>query len=176
VETLSAVDAVALALLVAAALRGLWIGAIRESCSLAALASAFLAVRLGTAPLAERAAEWLPFSVSPLGLRVACGAALAMAALLGVGLLGRALRRGARAAGLGLVDRLLGALLGAAEGALVVGLLLALAVSLLGPDHASLRKARALAALQAAERVARHDLPNVAAPPPWHRRRSTERR
>ena len=171
-ETLTTVDAVALGLLAAAALRGLWIGAIREAFSLAALASAFLAVRLGTVPLAERISDWLPVGLSAFWLRLACGAALASFAVLAVGLLGRILRRGARAAGLGLVDRLLGAALGAAEGALVVGLLLALAVSLLGPDHASLRKTRALAALEAAERVARPDLPDVAAPPPRHGRRS----
>lgn len=152
--TLTPVDAVAVALLAAAALRGLWIGLIRESFSLAALAAACLAARFATAPAAAWLAPRLPWTIPEIGLRIACGAAIALLTVAVVGSAGRLLRRGARAVGLGLADRLGGALLGLAEGALLVMLLTLLGVGLLGPDHPRLRGSETLAWVERAEALA----------------------
>jgi uncharacterized membrane protein required for colicin V production len=66
-----------------------------------------------------------------------------------------------------MVDRAGGALLGAAEGSLVVAVLLVLATTVLGRDHPVFRGTRSLAALERVEQVAggARDM-NVAAPPP----------
>ena len=76
------------------------------------------------------------------------------------------LRRGARAVGLGLVDRAGGALLGAAEGSLVIAVLLVLATTVLGRDHPAFQDTRTLAAFERVEAVATgvRDT-DVAAPP-----------
>ena len=70
--------------------------------------------------------------------------------------------------GLGLADRLAGAAIGAAEGALVVGVALFAAVLLVGRAHPLLADSRVLASFERAERVARGERPaptDVAAPP-----------
>ncbi len=54
-EAISPVDLAALAILIAAVVRGLFIGMIREVFSLAALAAACIAVRFGAAP----AGDWM---------------------------------------------------------------------------------------------------------------------
>ena len=82
---------------------------------------------------------------------------------------GRVVRRGIRAVGLAIVDRIGGALLGAAEGTLIVALLLVLAGRSVGWDHSFLANTRTLAALEQLETLAREspiaDI-NVASPPP----------
>jgi uncharacterized membrane protein required for colicin V production len=163
----SPVDAIALAVLAIALFRGLAIGMVREAFSVAALAAACIAVRLGTAP----AAAWLLANALPglgaLGAKILAGAAVGLGAAIAIGLLGRLVRRGVHAAGLGLPDRLAGAAIGAAEGALVVGVALLAAITLLGRDHPTLARSRVLGAFEQAERVARGDLAarDVAAPP-----------
>jgi uncharacterized membrane protein required for colicin V production len=169
VGTLSPVDAAALGLMAVAVLRGTWIGLIRESFSLGALAAACLAVRFGAAPAAAALGPHLPSTVPELWVRVACGAALALLAIAVVGGAGRLLRRGARAVGLGLADRVGGALLGAAEGALVVTLLTLLGVGLLGRSSPTLRGTQTLAWVERAESLARPGPPlavDVSAAPP----------
>ena len=125
-------DLAALALLALAAARGLFIGVIREVFSQVALAAACVAVRFAAAP----AAEWLlirsPVEIGDLGARIAAGAAIAVAVIVGVAIVGRLVRRGARWAGLSFADRLAGGALGAAEGALVVVVLMLLAVAIVG--------------------------------------------
>jgi hypothetical protein len=120
VEELRTLDAVAAAVLALAALRGVWIGAVREAFSLAGLAAAVLVVRAWREP----AAGWLdahgPFEMTGLAAEILAALALGAAALLAVAVAGRMVRRGVRGAGLGLLDRLAGLLLGATEGALVV--------------------------------------------------------
>jgi membrane protein required for colicin V production len=163
----SPVDAAALAVLALALLRGLAIGMVREAFSVAALAGACLAVRFGTAP----AAAWLRDNALPelgtLGAQVLAGALVGLAALLAVGTLGRLVRRGVHGVGLGLADRLAGAAIGAAEGALVVGVALLVAVTLMGREHPLLARSRTLGAFEQAERLARGDAAplDVAAPP-----------
>jgi len=158
-------DAIALGVLGAAMLRGVWIGMIRESFSLAALAGAFLAVRFGTAPLAEWLVGHAPFTLAPLTWRVLCGVALGIASIAVIGALGRGVRRGMREVGLGLLDRLAGGALGAAEGALAVGLVVLVLAAVVGRDHPPLQGSRALAVLERA-RQAVGGPPDVASPPP----------
>ena len=63
VETISPVDVAALAILILAVLRGLFIGLIREVSSLGGLAAACIAVRLGAAP----AADWPTIHMDKVG-------------------------------------------------------------------------------------------------------------
>lgn len=164
---MSPVDAVALAVLALALLRGLAIGMVREAFSVAALAAACIAVRFGTAPAATWLLENALPGLGPLGAQILAGAGVGLGAAISVGLFGRLVRRGVHAAGLGLPDRLAGAVIGAAEGALVVGALLLLAITLVGRGHSSLARSRTLATFEQAERVARGEVAagDVAAPP-----------
>ena len=157
-----------LALVALAALRGLLLGVAREVVSLASLAGAVLAVRF----LSEPAGRWLVErrggDVDPLLGQVAAGAVLVVAALVLGAIVGRVLRRGARAVGLGALDRAAGGLLGAGEGALVAAVVLALAAALVGRESSVLRESKAFAALEGLERAARRgpeELPPVASPP-----------
>ena len=99
------------------------------------------------------------------------GAMLAVGTIAVVVLAGRVLRRGARWAGLGLADRAAGAVLGVAEGALVVGILLGIGAMLLGRDHPVLTSSLSFGALEQLERIAQGPAPpgpsdvDVAAPP-----------
>lgn len=162
------IDVVSLALLALALLRGLLIGMVREAFSVAALAAACVAVRFGTAPLAAWLLENALPGLGALGAQILAGAAVGLGAALGVGISGRFVRRGVHAAGLGLPDRLGGAAIGTAEGALVVGAMLLVAIALIGRDHPLLARSRTLAVLERAERLARGGAApaDVAAPPP----------
>jgi membrane protein required for colicin V production len=168
VRDLPTLDAVCLALLLLAGLRGVWIGLVREAFSLAALLAALAAVRLWTAPVAR----WLELEAGPLGVGPVAAPWLAGALLAGgvivlVAILGRVVRRGVQAAGLGLADRLAGGGLGAAEGAVAAGLLLLVLVAALGADHPALAGSRSLELLERAQRMAGAAPPvrDVAAPP-----------
>jgi membrane protein required for colicin V production len=163
----SPVDVLALGVLSVALIRGVAIGMVREAFSVAALAGACIAVRFATAPTAAwLLANALP-GVGPLGATILAGSAVGLAAAIAVGLVGRLVRRGVHAAGLGLPDRLAGGAIGAAEGALVVGVLLLAAITLLGREHPTLSRSRTLGAFEQAERLARGESPSrdVAAPP-----------
>jgi membrane protein required for colicin V production len=167
-EAISAVDVATLAILAVAVLRGLLIGLIREVFSLAALAAACIAVRLGTAPTADWMLLHLPVEIGPLAARVAAGVVIAVAVIVIVATAGRVLRKGARWVGLGFADRLAGGVLGAAEGALVIVVLMLIGIAVVGRDHPTLAGSRALAAFESAERVAQQTnptLPPVALPP-----------
>jgi len=169
VEAISAVDVAALAILAVAMLRGLFIGLIREVFSLAGLAAACVAVRFGTGPAAEWLLQNLPVEIGPLVARIAAGVVIAVAVIVMVAMAGRAVRKGARWAGLGFADRLAGGGLGAAEGTLVIVVLMLLAVAVVGRDHPALTDSRTLAAFESAERLTqqtRPTLPRVPSPPP----------
>jgi membrane protein required for colicin V production len=168
VEAISPVDVATLAILTVTVLRGLFIGLIREISSLGALAAACIAVRLGTAPAAEWMLHHLPLDLSSTAARVVAGAAIAIAVIVSVAAVGRILRRGVRWAGLGFADRLAGGVLGAAEGALVIVVLMLLAVALLGRDHPQLADSQTLVVFESAERLAQQTkstLPPVTLPP-----------
>jgi membrane protein required for colicin V production len=169
VEAISLVDLATLAILTLAVLRGLFRGLIREVFSLGALAAACIAVVLGAAPAADWMLVNLPWELSSLTARVVAGAVIAIGVIAVVAAVGRLLRRGARWAGLGFADRLAGGVLGAAEGALVIVLLMLLGISLVGRDHPVLANSQTLAAFETAEHLAQQTgpaLPPVASPPP----------
>ncbi|MCG8591776.1 MAG: CvpA family protein [Proteobacteria bacterium] len=154
--------------LLAAMARGLLRGLIREAVSLAALAGAVVVVRLWNRPVAD----WLlAKSDGAVGDAVApwlAGFLLVVTTIAVAGFGARLLRRGARQAGLGLVDRLGGGALGAAEGALVAAVLLVGASWLVGPDHPSLSASRSYPAFQRLQTAVRENappLPQVASPP-----------
>lgn len=164
-EGVSVFDRVVALILVLALLRGIWIGLIRESFSIASLVAAIGAVRGGREPLSQ----WL---VVETGLHTTwapwvAGVALAVVAVASVALLGRLLRRGVHAAGLGWADRAGGAVLGAVEGALVAVLLLLGATALLGDDHRLLAGARSAALFEEVRDYGsdRREWPDVVAPP-----------
>jgi len=153
--TIAPIDLVVAAIVATAVLRGLWLGLIREAFSIAALAGAVIAVRL----FADPAGAWLAAEAAAMGYalgdwtaRIAAAVLLVVVVLAGVGIAGRMIRRGARAVGLGFADRLGGGVLGAAEGLLVAGLVVALTAALLGRDHPALDDSQALAALDQARR------------------------
>ncbi len=167
-NALSALDVAALGILGVALLRGLWIGLIREAFSLGALVAACIAVRVGLDSATAFVHGLAPEVLDPTAARVAAGAGLAIAAIAAVGITGRFLRRGAQAVGLGAVDRLLGGVLGGAEGAVVVAVVFLGLGTVLGRDHPEVASSRVFAAFERVERVARGEapLPDVAAPPP----------
>jgi membrane protein required for colicin V production len=166
------VDAAAAAILAVALLRGLWIGLVREAFSLAGLAAACLAVRFGSSDAAEALGALSPWPMAPLAAKILAGAILAVAAVLAVGLLGRLVRGGLHRAGLGALDRLGGGMLGAAEGALLLAVLVLGATALLGPTHPWLADSRAVALVQEARERAASPPGHVAAPPPDQARRA----
>jgi membrane protein required for colicin V production len=160
-------DIVVAAIIAAAMLRGFFIGLVREAFSLAALGAAYLAVQLFTLP----AADWLQdFSGGDIGAGMApwvAGAGLAIGTIAVVILLGRALQRTLKAAGLDWADRFGGGLLGAAEGMLVAGILLVLGTEVLGRDHPAFSDTLSLAAIERLEQMSEQseiDI-DVAAPP-----------
>jgi membrane protein required for colicin V production len=161
------VDFVVIAILGIAALRGLFRGMVREALSVGALVGACFAV----IHLSDPAAQWLHYwSDGEVGPSIApwvAGVGVAVATLFVAALLGRMLRGGAKAVGLGWVDHAGGAVLGVAEGVLVSAILVQVAASTLGPYHPFLSDSKTLAAMQEIERVALdEDLLDVAAPPP----------
>ena len=160
------VDLLALSVLSIAVLRGLFLGLIREAFSLAAIGAACVAVRWFAGPAATELEAATGGRVGDLAAPWIAGAGVAIAAAAAVAITGRVLRRGARAVGLGLVDRAGGALLGAAEGSLVIAVLLVLATTVLGRDHPVFENTRSLAALERVEGLAisARDI-DVAAPP-----------
>ena len=162
---LGAVDMAVAVVLAIAVLRGLWKGMILMAFSLAALAAACIAIRFGTAPFAIWLAGTTGWELSPLPGQILAGAVLGIGTLVVVRLVGRGLRRGVRAVGLGFADRLGGGALGAAQGALLVALAMLVASVTLGTDHPALRDSRTLAALEATAETLRPSAPDVAAPP-----------
>jgi uncharacterized membrane protein required for colicin V production len=162
---LAPADVVVASLVSLACLRGLAIGLAREVLSLAAVAGACVAVRLGWAPLTG----WISQAIGWQGLPAHLAAALVLAggSLAGLVLLGTLARRALRAAGLGWWDRLFGAVLGAAEGALVAALVLLVVIAAVGKEHPILAGTRSLAAFERLEALASRSEPSrdVAAPP-----------
>lgn len=143
------VDLVAAGILAAAIVRGVWIGLVREAFSLAALAAAVFAVRRFAEPLAGDIAA--SHQLDPLLATAIAGAGVAVGTIVLVALLGFAIRRAVRASGLGLADRIGGAVLGACEGALFVALLLFGVITVTGRSDPLIADTRSLAAFEALE-------------------------
>ncbi len=120
---LSALDWLALIVVLASLLLGLWRGLLYEVLALAGWVIAFLVARWA-APVVG---DWLPMGESPEPLRYAAGFALVfIATAFGCGLLASLARRAARAIGVRPVDRLFGAMFGLLRGVLVLLVLAAL--------------------------------------------------
>jgi len=145
---LELVDLVALGILGLAALRGLLRGLVREAFSIGGIAAAVIAVRVWNPSFAPWVARTSDGQIGDAVAPWIGGALLAVGAIVLVAVLGALARRGARAAGLGLVDRAGGAAVGLVEGALVAAVALTLLATLLGRDHAMLAGSRTLAMLE----------------------------
>jgi membrane protein required for colicin V production len=143
------VDLAAAVILAAAIVRGLWIGLVREAFSLAALACAVFAVRRFAEPLAGDIAA--SYQLDPLLATAIAGAGVAVAAIVTVAVIGFAIRRAIRASGLGLADRVGGAVLGACEGALFVALILFGVITVTGRNDPLIAGTRSLAAFEKVE-------------------------
>jgi uncharacterized membrane protein required for colicin V production len=148
VSELPTVDAIAAAVVALAALRGLWIGAVREAFSLSGLAAAAWVVSAFRVPAGAWLAEHGPFELSELGARAIAALVLGAGTLLAVAVVSRLVHRGMREAGLGLADRVAGTLLGAFEGAALVAALVLGLTLLLGRDDPALDGTRSLAAFE----------------------------
>ncbi|WOP16382.1 CvpA family protein [Ottowia sp. SB7-C50] len=121
--SLSAIDWLALIVVVASLLLGLWRGLLYEVLALAGWVVAFLAARWA-APVVG---AWLPMGESPEPLRYAVGFALVfIATAFACGMLATLARSAARAVGARPVDRLFGAAFGVLRGVLFLLVLAAL--------------------------------------------------
>ncbi len=164
----SPIDGLVVVILIAAALRGLVKGLIREVFSIAALGGACIAARYGATPGAQWLVEATRGEIGAGAAPWIAGSVIALTTLAIAALTGRVLRRGARAAGLGWADRLGGGALGAAEGALVAGLILVGIGWVIGQGHPILAQSRSAVAfeqLQAVVQERAEELPSVATPP-----------
>ena len=146
------VDVIALAVLAIAILRGLWIGLVREAFSIAALAAAVLAFRALREPVAAMIAARTTWD--PLIATAAAGGVVVVGALVFVTIVGAIVRRVVGAAGLGAIDRIGGAAIGAGEGALIVGLALLAVTEILGPQDPLVAGSRALAIFERVQEAA----------------------
>ena len=169
-SSLTTLDGIILAILIIAMARGIFIGLVRESFSIAALAAAVLAARYGT----DLAGPWLhalaPDRLSPDVSYWIAGSLIAIATVLVVAMAGRILRKGVQFVGLGWADRVGGAALGTAEGLIVSLLLVVGATWVLGRDDPAIEHSRSLQAYEAvrgyfSERG--QELPDVATPGDW---------
>jgi membrane protein required for colicin V production len=145
----SFVDIASASVLAIAALRGFWIGLVRELFSLAALAAACLAVRAFTEPVGQRIA--VAAKIDPLAGQALGGAAVAVGAIAVVGLLGLLVRRSLHLAGLGLADRIAGVVLGTAEGVVVVAVGLFVGTLVFGRAEPQLANSYSLALFEQLE-------------------------
>jgi len=162
------VDIIVATLIGIACLRGFFLGLIREAFSLASLGAAYLVVRAFVGPVAAWVGEVSEGRINQALEPWVAGALLVLVTIGVVTTVGRIVRRGARAVGLGFVDRVGGALLGATEGVLVVALLVVLVVDRVGRDHPAIAHSRTLAALEQMELLAHQAPPaqvDVASPP-----------
>jgi uncharacterized membrane protein required for colicin V production len=165
--SMTLVDGVVGTVLAVAIVRGVWIGLIRETFSIAALGAAVLAARYGAAPGGAWLTEATGGETGPFPPEWMAGTGLAIGAALGVAAIGAFVRRGARWVGLSWADRALGGALGAAEG-IVVGMLIVLGTTFaIGRQHPVVQESRSLAAYDALRDYVERstsDLPDVAAP------------
>ena len=167
-DEIRSVDVVVAAILGVALLRGLFLGLIREAFSLAALGGACIVVRIYHVPAADWLVDVSRGEIGPDAAPWLAGAALGACTIAAIAIAGRLVRKGVRAAGLGWADRAGGALLGAAEGALLAGVVLLVVGAALGRDHPFMAGSRSIAALDRLERLAdERDVGriDVAAPP-----------
>lgn len=163
-------DGVIIALLLLAVCRGIYIGLIREGFSIAALGAAVLATRYGTTPAASWLHEATQGEIGPTAAPWLMGAAIAVATVAIVSLLGRLIKRGVSFAGLRWADRLGGAALGAADGILVAMLVVLGSTFVVGREHPIVASSRSLEAYDSIRSFVddrADELPSVASPGRW---------
>jgi uncharacterized membrane protein required for colicin V production len=162
------IDMIVLTVLFITVLRGIWIGLIREGSSLAAIGIATIVTRLFVHPFSTQLTEVTGGEISGKTAVWIAGVLLVIATIVVLGFTARLLRRGAEAAGLGWADRLGGAALGAAEGAIVAAVLVTIALWLVGPDHATTHGARSIELVEQLQSMRENgELPAVASPGDW---------
>lgn len=149
-------DYLIIGLLVVSVAISIWRGLVREVVSLLSwLFALWLAARL-----AAGFADWMPAAITSPSVRyVAAFAALFLGTVIVLELLGVLLARLLRAAGLGFVDRALGAVFGLARGALLAWILTLLGGLTSLPQQAWWRDSVVAPPLQAAALAARPLLP-----------------
>jgi membrane protein required for colicin V production len=163
-SSLPLLDWIALTLVGLACLRGVWIGLIREGLSLATVGLATIATRLYVAPVSQ----WLSAQTGgELTGRTSLwigGVLIVVATIVVLAIVGRLIRRGAEAVGLGWADRVGGGALGMAEGAIVASILVVIALWIVGPDHETTRGAQSVEIVQRLRTLRESgELPAVAA-------------
>jgi uncharacterized membrane protein required for colicin V production len=166
----SPLDGVILAVLLVAVARGIWTGLIRETFSVAALAAALVAARFFTTPAAAWLTETTGGQIGSIAAPWIMGALIAIGSVGVVAIVGRLLRRGAQLAGLSWADRLGGAAIGAAEGALVALVIVLACTWTIGREHPAVADSRSLAAYDEVTKFVDErgvELPDVAAPGKW---------
>jgi membrane protein required for colicin V production len=169
-DSLTLLDGIVLVILLIGITRGIFIGLVRESFSMAALGAAILAARYGTEGFSAALEELSRGAIGPALAPWLAGAILGIGTIVIMTLIGRAVQRGVRAAGLTWLDRAGGGALGAAEGALVSLLVVFAATFIVGRQHPVVDGSRSLALYDAARSYLEEkadDLPNVAAPNDW---------
>ncbi len=166
---MTALDAVVVAVMTIALMRGLWIGLVRELFSLGAIVAACIAVRL----FAGGAGEWLAgrSGIAESVSTAIAGVAIGIGALAVLALIGRFAKRGVDKVGLGAVDRMGGAVLGSAEGVIVAAVVLLVAIFAFGRDDPLVSRSVSVEAFDVLEEWALgpdelEQLPDVAAPLP----------
>ncbi|MDJ0852601.1 MAG: CvpA family protein [Myxococcota bacterium] len=166
---LAPVDWVTAGVLALALLRGLLRGLLREAFSVASLGAACVLTKLYYGPLADVLIDLSGGRVNETAAPWVAGFLVVVGSIGAVTLLGRVLRRGAKAAGLGWADRAGGAVIGTAEGVLIAGVLVAMAGAVVGRDHPVLADSRSLDYLEQLELMAEsrqdEETPDVAAGP-----------
>lgn len=169
---LTLLDNVLLTIMALMIARGLYIGLIREGFSIAALGSGLIAIRYGIEPASaviENASAGRIGSTTSMWI---AGALIGIVVVAAVASVGKFLRRGAHAVGLGFADRVGGGIVGAAEGALACAVILLGAIFVIGEDApliANSRSAELLEHLQRTLSQADLPLPPVATPKFWPR-------
>ena len=170
---ITAIDVGIVAIVALAIVRGMFVGMIREGFSVAAIGAVVLGAIYGAGP----AGVWLDNAtageIGGSAAKVVGGIFAGVGSGVVVGALGRYLRRGARIVGLGMADRIGGAALGAAEGAVVAMLVLAGATRMFGPEHPAVFESYSVAlanelrvSLETGTTPLLPGLPNVASGPP----------
>jgi uncharacterized membrane protein required for colicin V production len=150
--------------------RGVWIGLIRESFSIASLGTAVLATRYGIEPFAQMLQEVSGETIGPAASPWIAGAIIVVVTVSVMTFAGKFIRKGVTGAGLGFADRIGGGALGAAEG-MIVGLLVVLFATVsLGTEHPAVEGSRSLDAFEKVTEYVQENadrLPDVAAPGDW---------
>jgi len=169
-DSLTILDGIVLVILLIGLTRGIFIGLVRESFSMAALGAAILAARYGTQGFSTALEELSRGTIGPSLAPWLAGAILGIGTVVIMTLIGRAVQSGVRAAGLTWLDRTGGAALGAAEGVLISLLVVLAATFVVGRQHPVVDGSRSLALYDAARDYLGEKadkLPNVAAPKDW---------